>query len=232
MALYRNIHTSFWDDTKVLDEMTPEDRYFMLYILSNPHTNQVGCYEISIRQMSNETGYTTETIEKLLDRFENKLKTIKYSKSTKELLIVKWYRYNWTSSPKVKSCVLKELENVKSQEFIDYINKVCIPYVYGMDTYTQEEQEEEQEEEQIDFKNLSNQIIDYLNLKTSKKFKSTTKKTKQLIKARVREGFKEEDFKKVIDIKTTEWLNDNKMQKYLRPETLFRNKIRELFKSK
>ena len=56
MALYRNVHVSFWNDTKIIDEMTPEDRYFMLYLLSNPHTNQVGCYEISVRDISKETG--------------------------------------------------------------------------------------------------------------------------------------------------------------------------------
>ena len=44
MAIYRNVQTSFWEDTKVLDIMTPEDRYFMLYILTNPHTSQIDYY--------------------------------------------------------------------------------------------------------------------------------------------------------------------------------------------
>ena len=70
---------------------------------------------------------------------------------------------------------------------------------------------------------IYSRVIDYLNQKTSKSFKSTTKKTQDLIKARLREGFKEEDFKRVIDIKTAEWGKDSKMQQYLRPETLFRN---------
>lgn len=69
------------------------------------------------------------------------------------------------------------------------------------------------------------QILDYLNLKTSKHFKKSSIKTQKLIKARLNEGYKLEDFKRVIDIKTKEWLNDDKMNTYLRPETLFSNKF-------
>ena len=50
-------------------------------------------------------------------------------------------------------------------------------------------------------------------------------KTQKLIKARITEKFTVEDFKKVIDIKTQEWLKDSTMNKYLRPETLFGNKF-------
>ena len=73
------------------------------------------------------------------------------------------------------------------------------------------------EQDKIPYK----KIIDYLNLKINANYKYTTKKTKELIKARYNEGFKIDDFKKVIDNKSIEWLNDNKMQKYLRPQTLF-----------
>ena len=30
MAVYRTIHISFWTDTKVVDDFTPEDKYFYL----------------------------------------------------------------------------------------------------------------------------------------------------------------------------------------------------------
>lgn len=232
MALYRNVHVSFWNDTKVIDEMTPEDRYFMLYLLSNPHTNQVGCYEISVRDISKEMGYTEESIKKLLERFEKKLKVAKYSKKTKELLIMNWYKYNWTSSPKVKACIDKELKDLKNKDFIDYIHTVCIPYVYGMHTHTQEEKEEEKEkeEEQEEEESKNNNkyivdIVDHLNKKTGKNFKANSKKTKSFINARLKEGFTVKDFKKVINIKTHEWKNDKKMEQYLRPETLFGNKF-------
>jgi len=70
-------------------------------------------------------------------------------------------------------------------------------------------------------KELYKDIIEYLNLKTGRNYKHDTKPTTAKIDARLAEGFTVDDFKKVIDIKCGEWLNDAKMQQYLRPETLF-----------
>ncbi|PWZ60268.1 replication protein, partial [Staphylococcus pseudintermedius] len=67
-------------------------------------------------------------------------------------------------------------------------------------------------------------IIDYLNQKTAKNFKHTTNKTQKVIKARWNEGFEEDDFRKVIDNKVSEWKGTD-MEKYLRPETLFGTKF-------
>ena len=73
-------------------------------------------------------------------------------------------------------------------------------------------------------KDLYVRIIDYLNKTTGKNFKATTLKTINCIKARLNEGFVEEDFYRVIDIKSSQWI-DNDMCKFLRPETLFSNKF-------
>ena len=69
------------------------------------------------------------------------------------------------------------------------------------------------------------EIVDYLNEKTGSKYKHTTQSTKNGIKARYNEGFKLDDFKRVIDIKTSQWLYDTKMKQYLRPQTLFGTKF-------
>lgn len=69
------------------------------------------------------------------------------------------------------------------------------------------------------------EIINYLNDVADKNFRSTTKKTKDLIKARWNEGFRLDDFKKVIDNKVRDWKHDPHMNKYLRPETLFGTKF-------
>ncbi|WP_370773405.1 conserved phage C-terminal domain-containing protein [Clostridium sp.] len=72
--------------------------------------------------------------------------------------------------------------------------------------------------------NIYSRIIDYLNKKADTRYRSTTKKNKDLIKARINEGFTEDDFIKVIDNKVKEWANTD-MEKYLRPETLFGTKF-------
>lgn len=76
------------------------------------------------------------------------------------------------------------------------------------------------------------EIIDYLNKKTGKNFKSAAKATQKNIKARFNDGFTLEDFKRVIDIKCEEWLKDSKMSTYLRPETLFGTKFEGYLNSK
>ncbi|MFW3532880.1 conserved phage C-terminal domain-containing protein [Staphylococcus caprae] len=67
-------------------------------------------------------------------------------------------------------------------------------------------------------------VIDYLNQRTGKNYKSTTKKNQTVIRSRTDEGFTIDDFKKVIDNKVAEW-NGTDMAKYLRPETLFGTKF-------
>lgn len=112
---------SFWTDPKISDDFTPEDKYFYLYLLTNPHTNISGCYEISIRQMSIETGYSKDSIEKLLDRMEHVHQVICYANDSKELLILHWSKYNWSLSPKVKKSIEDKMHSIKKPEFKAFI---------------------------------------------------------------------------------------------------------------
>lgn len=70
-----------------------------------------------------------------------------------------------------------------------------------------------------------NQIITHLNTVLKTNYKHTSKKTKDLIKARLADGFTFDNFKTVIERKAAQWQSDEKMHKYLRPETLFGNKF-------
>ena len=166
MALYRQIQTTFWEDEKVVDEFTPEDRYFMLYLMTNPHTNLTGCYSITIRQMEFETGYNKDTIIKLISRFQNILEVVVYDESTKEILILNWHKYNWTNSPKMMNGVKKEVQSIKSDKLKEKLNRVLIRYGYGMDTVSLAiaiEQEEEIEEEKEE-KPTKKQISDFCSI--------------------------------------------------------------------
>lgn len=70
-------------------------------------------------------------------------------------------------------------------------------------------------------------IIDYLNKRTGKKYSVKTKKTAQLVHKLLDNGFTVEDFERVIDIKCKQWLNNEKMNQYLRPRTLFSEKFED-----
>lgn len=63
-------------------------------------------------------------------------------------------------------------------------------------------------------------MVEYLNKKAFKYYQPDSKKTVSLIKQRLNEGYIIEDFYKVIDNKTTEWIGTD-YEDYLRPITLF-----------
>jgi hypothetical protein len=65
VAIYRQVHVDFWQDGFVLD-LTPEEKYFFLYLMTNSKTTQSGIYELPKRIIETETGYNRETVEKLL----------------------------------------------------------------------------------------------------------------------------------------------------------------------
>ena len=71
---------------------------------------------------------------------------------------------------------------------------------------------------------ICKEIISYLNLKTKKKFKVDTASHQKFIKARLKEGYVLEDFKKVVDIMVAKW-KGTEYEQYLQPQTLFGNKM-------
>lgn len=137
MAIYRKIHTSFWSDP-FSSELENDKKLFYLYLLTNERTKQCGIYEISKRQICFDLGYTIDRVCKLLEYFI-KVGKINYSDSTNEVAIKNWRKYNYSTSPKVVTCIQSELLLVK--------NKVLIEYLNSIDTLSQEEQEETEEEE-------------------------------------------------------------------------------------
>ena len=69
------------------------------------------------------------------------------------------------------------------------------------------------------------EIVSYLNQVCGTKYRYQSEKTKEKIRARLNDGFTVDDFKAVIDRKFADWSGDEKMSKFLRPETLFGSKF-------
>ena len=246
MAIYRNVSMTFWTDSKVVDEFTADDRYFYLYLFTNPHTNLCGCYEISVRQMSYETGLSAAKVRTLIKRMSDVHGVIRYCNETKELILVNWHKYNWTESEKFRKPLLKEINNIKCEAFKSYlldvfkgenpyaIDTVSIPYSYGSDT-TVSVSVSDTVSDTVSITDTDtdvNEIVNYLNEMCGTAYKPGTRKTKDQINARLKEGFTVDDFKTVIYKKAKQWMNDPKMCKYLRPETLFSTKFESYLNEK
>lgn len=266
MSIKRIVDTAFWEDSKVIDKYSVEDKYFLLYLMTNPHTTQVGIYKLPKRLISFETGYTVESVSAILDRFEIKHGNIAYNQDTQEIAVLNSLKYSIVKGGKPVSDLLeKELAKVEDDELIlkvyhkltkfwqlsirpfdesvkelfeEELKKRNVPIIFNDNDNDNDNEESYHESynesyhesssnkkhivEQIPF----SKIINYLNEQTGKRYK-VTQKWKDLIKARWNEGQRIDDFKKVIDVKCSQWLNDSNMNKYLRPQTLFGNKFDE-----
>lgn len=118
MGIKRIVDTSFWTDGKV-DEFTPEDKYFMLYLLTCPFTTQLGIYEFNIKQVAFQLGYSDDSVKSLLERFENKYNIIIYSKETKEVAVKNYLRHSIIKGgAPVRDCLIKEMKQVKNKSLI------------------------------------------------------------------------------------------------------------------
>lgn len=69
------------------------------------------------------------------------------------------------------------------------------------------------------------EIVAALNEAVGTSYRPTSRKTRQLIRARWAEGYRLPDFEAVVDAMAARWRGDAKMAAYLRPETLFGNKF-------
>lgn len=154
MATYRTISLDFWTDPKVDDNFTPEDKYFYLYLLTNPHTNICGCYQISNRQLERETGYSVDTINRLITRMEEYHGCIKYNSDTKEIIVIKWGKYNWSASDKLAAAVEREAEKIKCEAFkafvLDALRNQNFEFTTSGDVVT----EKQKEKPQIDYQKV------------------------------------------------------------------------------
>lgn len=153
MSKYRSVQVSFWQDAFVLD-LTPEEKYFYIYLMTNSKANQIGIYELPKRIIETETGYNRETVDKLLLRFTEYGKILYYD-PTKEIMLINWSKHNWNNSPKVVKRVEYELREVKHELFLDMYretveniehNTVSIQYPYSMDIREKEKEKEKEKE--------------------------------------------------------------------------------------
>lgn len=167
--------------------------------------------------------WSVSTIRRTVTKLENANLIIVGNYNKLKIDNTKWYRINYPllqhmSRPPVQN------EQTTCSKWTDDLSKMNRP----LPETTTEITSETTKPIYIPFR----EIVDYLNEKANSSYKPTTRKTKDLIKVRFKEGFTLDDFKKVIDNKTAEWLNDPNMSKYLRPETLFGNKFESYLNQK
>ncbi|MGM0904879.1 MAG: hypothetical protein ACQEXB_28015 [Bacillota bacterium] len=120
MANYQKVPTAFWENSIVMEEMTPEDKYFYLYLLTNPHMTRIRIFRITKKQMAFDLGYSIETVYLLMNRFAQHHKLIRYNPTTRELAIKNWGEYYLLKGGKQ---IISELKEVEDLTLIHYVAK-------------------------------------------------------------------------------------------------------------
>lgn len=132
MAIYRQLHTTFWKDD-FIGECSQIEKLFYLYLISNDKTTQSGAYEFSYRYAQFELGISRQEVDQLIDFFVSNGK-IRFNKENNEVLLVNWLKYNSAKSPKVAPVIDKEMASLKTVEFKSEVVMNCIELGYPIKT--------------------------------------------------------------------------------------------------
>lgn len=131
----------------------------------------------------------------------------------------KWYSINYEDGRLFSAFSQNEqmhLSKMSKSIHSNRVNEFSQNEVTNTRDYTETKQKNNVEQLDVAF-----EIINYLNAKALKNYRASTPATKKLINGRLADGYTLEDFKRVIDLKVSQWLNDPYWSKYLRPDTLF-----------
>lgn len=174
--------------------------------------------ELRWRDIKKYTGLGDSSISKAIGKLK-KRNIIKTSKKESKTTIT--YKINSKIGTWKTLHFWKDFTKVKQNTSL----LESVPYKINKNIYSREDEEKKDKKTQKPKSIPYAKIISRLNEKTGKQFKPTTKETRRAINARWNEGFRLDDFNRVIDIKSLKWKKDAKMVDFLRPQTLFGTKF-------
>ena len=209
-------------DKPIWLESTPEQKTILITILlmanhepkkwewqNKQYTVKAGQFVTSLPRLAEKSGkgISVQNVRTALKRFEKlNFLTDKSTNKNRLITLLNWDLYQVTEKS-------QQATQQAPNRQLTANNNVNKKDIYNSDSKNESEQK-------IPFA----EIIAHLNQKASKQFRNVASNQK-LIKARWDEGYKLDDFKKVIDTKTSQWKNVFEMEEYLRPKTLFGHKF-------
>jgi len=238
---YRTIHCKVWNDDKF--PFLPDDvKLVFFHVLTSPMSTPFGLFKASIGALADEMRWDSK---RYANAFREALTKgfFKFDEKALLIFIPKYLKYNPPSNPNVLKSWSKLYSDLPDSPLKTVFYETLKALLEGYGEAFREAfakgfgkgmpiQDQDQEQylntlsSKLDDAPSSKpkppyqDIIAYLNEKTGKGFKASTGATRSLINARWAEGYRKEDFQRVIDTKSTQWLG-NEQEKFLRPQTLF-----------
>lgn len=112
MEVFTRVERGYWQDEFII-ELTPEQKFFYLYLMTNNKVNTLGAYVFPLTMSTVELGYNKETVLKLLDHFAQVGKII-WDETTKEVFLLNWPKRNWNKKTATLRALKKDFGALKS----------------------------------------------------------------------------------------------------------------------
>ncbi len=230
MAKYNPVATIFWGD-KDVEDLPPNGKLLLLFLITNHRINNSGIYEITIKKISQETGLTVEFATNFLEK--NKLKNITYDFENSMVFVHNRRIYSPGGKPENVEKGINQEYKVSSKSFLwklfndlypailkDFVNRcptvaqplpnrsIPLPLPLPIDLNNNKPLK------------IEGEILETLNQVAGKNYKPTDANL-NFIKARLAEGYTQEDCEAVIKNRVAYWKDDAKMAEFIRPATLF-----------
>lgn len=232
---YLKLKEDFFDseDMKILESMENGYLYsnilLKMYLKSLKNNGELIFKEFipyNPKMLATITGHNIDVVEKALNIFRKMNFIEVLDNGTIYMLDVQQFIGKISSEgkrkaeyrEKIKQEKIKLLSNGTMSQ--DCPNIISISNSISLSNSNNEELNNKENKIKESKRDSIKEIVEYLNLKTNKKFKTMNSETVKHISGRLNEGYTIDDFKKVIDTKAKEWLGTN-MEQYLRPKTLF-----------
>lgn len=129
MEVFTRVERGYWQDEFIL-QLTPEQRYFYLYLISNNKVNTLGAYVFPMTMSTLELGYNRETVKKLLDHFVEAGK-IMYDETTNEVFLLNWPKRNWNKRTATLRALKKDIDALKSPVLREKISAMLSAFSDG-----------------------------------------------------------------------------------------------------
>lgn len=203
MGTHRYIATSFWDDEWV-QTLDPSEKLLYLYLMTNPLTNIAGIYKITEKRMSFDTGFSTDALRGIFDKFESAGKVYRMGEY---VVLPSWPKHqNWENKDNIKAGIVKVINSLNDKELV-FISRVGYKFPIG-DILTQRGVEPPLTPHQPNYSILSNLNLSEFNINTTENKTEATPPGEEKIKHKkppLREREPDNDFEKVEKAYLNNW---------------------------
>lgn len=114
--MYTKIESQFWKDEKMI-KLSGDARYLMLYLLTSPHRNMIGCYFLPEPYAFFDLGMSPERFQQALSQLV-KSERIKYDTDNHILLIPNYLRFNPLENPNQVKAAIERLAELPQTQLL------------------------------------------------------------------------------------------------------------------